>query len=274
MATHLLIRCGELFLKGKNYPLFERKVVANLQKISAVSKITCLRGRFIVPYFEDHHSIRRVFGLTSYSPAIEVERDMDAIKKAALLLLAGKTGTFKIEPKRSDRSFPLTSPEINIELGRFIEKNTPLRFDGNAYDFLVGVEINHKGAYLFTEVIPCCGGLPTGVEGSVALLVHNEASILAGLLMMKRGVDIFPVSFDQRDISLLQRFSPSPLSLKVLHHITDLEEYARQRKISILTTGETLTERLPEKYPFLRLHPLIAYDSAAISQQLAKFKSV
>ena len=274
MATHLLIRCGELFLKGKNYPLFERKVVANLQKLSNIPKITCLRGRFITPYFENHHLIRRVFGLTSYSPAIEVEKNMEAIKKAALLLLEGKTGTFKIEPKRSDKSFPLTSPEINIDLGTFIEKNTSLRFDGNSYDHLVGVEINHKGAYLFVEIIHCFGGLPTGVEGSVALLVHNEASILAGLLMMKRGVDIFPVSFEQKDITLLQRFSPSSLSLKVLHDAADLEEYARQRKISILTTGETLTERLPEKYPFLCLRPLIAYDSVAISQQLAKFKSI
>ncbi len=184
--TSLLLRGGEIFLKGKNYPFFEKKLVSNIRTLSGQREVKALRGRFILPYFQDHFLLKRVFGLTSYSPALKVTKDFEEIKRNMLILLDGKGGTFKIEPKRSDKTFPLTSPEINIQLGRFVEEHTSLRFDGLNYDHLVGVEINQDGAYLFLEIISCFGGLPTGAEGNVLLFIDGEESILAGLLMMKR----------------------------------------------------------------------------------------
>ena len=270
--TSLLLRGGEIFLKGKNYPFFEKKLVTNIKVITGQKEVKALRGRFIIPYFSEHSVLKRVFGLTSYSPALKVAKDFDEIKKKALVLLAGKVGTFKIEPKRSDKRFPLTSPEINIQLGRFVEEHTPLRFDGLHYDHLVGVEINQDGAYLFLEIISCFGGLPTGAEGNVLLFIDSKESILAGLLMMKRGVNIFPVALEKVDLSLLQKFSPVPLSLKVIHSVSEIDQYALDRQFDILVFGDTFEKRSTVKTSLTVLSPLMAFDVEKIERLLKKYQ--
>ena len=271
--TSLLLRGGEIFLKGKNYPFFEKKLVSNIRVITGQKEVKALRGRFILPYFLEHGLLKRVFGLTSYSPTLKVAKDFEEIKKNMLILLDGKVGTFKIEPKRSDKTFPLTSPEINVQLGRFVEEHTSLRFDGLHYDHLVGVEINQDGAYLFLEIIPCFGGLPTGAEGNVLLFVDGEESILAGLLMMKRGVNIFPVALEKVDLSLLQKFSPVPLSLKVIHSVSEIDQYALDRQFDILVFGDTFERRSSIKTSLTVLSPLMAFDVEKIERLLKKYET-
>ncbi len=270
--TSLLLRGGEIFLKGKNYPFFEKKLVSNIRTLVGQKEVKALRGRFILPYFQDHFLLKRVFGLTSYSPALKVTKDFEEIKKNMLVLLDGKEGTFKIEPKRSDKTFPLTSPEINIQLGRFVEEHTPLRFDGFNYDHLVGVEINQDGAYLFLEIIPCYGGLPTGAEGNVLLFIDGEESVLAGLLMMKRGVNIFPVALQKVDLSLLQKFSPAPLSLKVLGSVSEIDQYAVDRRMDILVLGDRFEKRSAVKTFLTVLSPLMAFDEEEIKRLLEMYR--
>ncbi len=270
--TSLLLRGGEIFLKGKNYPFFEKKLISNIRSITGQKEVKALRGRFILPYFSEHHFFKRVFGLTSYSPALKVAKDFEEIKKKMLVLLEGKTGTFKIEPKRSDKTFPLTSPEINIQLGRFVEEHTSLRFDGLNYDHLVGVEINQDSAYLFLEIIPCFGGLPTGAEGNVLLFVDGEESILAGLLMMKRGVNIFPVALEKVNLSLLQKFSPSPLSLKVIGDVSEIDQYALDRRMDILVLGDTFEQRSSFKTSLTVLSPLMAFNDRKIEELLRSYR--
>ncbi len=270
--TSLLLRGGEIFLKGKNYPFFEKKLVGNIRTLVGQKDIKALRGRFILPYFQDHFLLKRVFGLTSYSPALKVTKDFEEIKRNMLILLDGKEGKFKIEPKRSDKTFPLTSPEINIQLGRFVEEHTSLRFDGLDYDHLVGVEINQDGAYLFLEIIPCFGGLPTGAEGNVLLFIDSEESLLAGLLMMKRGVNIFPVALQKVDLSLLQKFSPTPLSLKVLSSVSEIDLYATDRRMEILVLGDRFEKRSAVKTSLTVLSPLIAFDEEEIKQLLEMYR--
>src|SRR3989344_2867268 len=161
MYTHLLVRGGELFLKGKNYVLFEQRLKRNISTITKIElkKITSLRGRFILPFFEDHHLLKRVFGLVSYSQTIRVEAKIETILSCAVTLLRGKQGTFKVDAKRSDKRFPIQSPEVSRQVGRFIENNTSLSFQRENPDFILYVEINNDGAYLFLEIIPCFGGL-------------------------------------------------------------------------------------------------------------------
>lgn len=267
----LLLRYGEIFLKGQNKSFFERKLLDNIRKISGISHIKNVRGRLIVDFSPEHPSLRRVFGLVSYSPALKVEKDFEKIKEKAVELLKGKNGTFKIEPKRSDKRFPLTSPEINIQLGRHIEANTSLKFQGENYDNLLGVEINQDGAYLFLEVISCFGGLPTGVEGKVPVMIENEASLLAGLLFMKRGCDILPVALKDRDISLLQKFSPVELRLQKFSDLSEMERFLQRGKHSILVSGQNFLgyERLKMNLTLLR--PLIAYSEEEIKRELKKF---
>jgi len=270
----ILLRYGEIFLKGKNKSFFEKKLFDNIKKITDISKIQNVRGRLIVDYFSGHESLRRVFGLVSYSPAVKVEADFEKIKLKAVDLLSGLKGTFKIEPKRSDKRFPLTSPEINIQLGRYIEENTSLKFCGEGYDYLLGVEINQEGAYLFTSIVNCFGGLPTGVEGRVGVLIEEEASLLAGLLFMKRGCDIYPLSFIEKDISLLQKFSPVGLRLNLFRDFLEIEKFMEKNKLSVLVCGQSLENYKKVDCKVTVLRPLIAYSKEEIKNELKGFNPV
>ncbi len=268
---YILLRYGEIFLKGHNQSFFENKLIENLRQIAGVPKVKKVRGRLIIDYFSGHHKLRQVFGLVSYSPAIKVESEMEKIQQKAVQLLQGKEGTFKIEPKRSDKRFPLTSPEINIALGKYIEAHTSLTFDGVNPQHLLGVEINQDGAYLFTEIVYCFGGLPTGVEGRVGLLMENEASVLAGLLMMKRGCYVVPIGLKERDVSLLQKFSPIKITLKIVKNFIELERFVRENKLLILVSGQNFEKY--EKYDtsLTVLRPLIAYNSGQVEEELREF---
>ncbi len=275
--THLLLREGEVFLKGKNRHHFEQRLLGNIRHKLPQLPYKYVQGRLILGFTEEHALLRTIFGLVSYSPALRVDASLDKIQEASLRLLEEKRGTFRVECKRSDKRFPLTSPEINKLVGESIEKNSSLRFVYGKPDMLLGIEINQEGAYLFTETIFCFGGIPTGSEGSVALLVENEASILAGILMMKRGAHVFPVALGdgkaQDDISLLQQYSPVPLRLRVVEDMAALEKFAREYRLDVVVDGKMIgSKRLTSSLVVLR--PLIAYTKEAVGKELNYFQEV
>ncbi len=297
MYTHLLVRGGELFLKGKNYPLFEQRLKQNVSIQTGVllNDIISVRGRLILPYFANHQHLRRVFGLTSYSPAVGTEANIPHISSAALQLLGkkmepekkkkGESGTFKIEAKRSDKRFPITSPEISQIVGQYIEKNTSLRFQRENPEYLLQIEINNNGAFLFWETISCFGGLPVGSEGPVLLLMEDEQSILAGLLMMKRGISLIPAALRERNTpleeislqkfdshSLLQKFSPKELKLMIFSDHAEMEKFYLQKKISIIVTGDFFGSEMKRTFgSLLILKPLIAFDENMVKESWLKY---
>jgi len=261
VPEYVLLRYGEIFLKGKNRSFFEKRLIDNIKKITEINKVKKLRSRLIADYFPKHSKLKNVFGLTSYSPAFFADKDMEKIKEKALSIIKNKQGSFKIETKRSDKTFPLKSPEINVLVGEFIEKNTNLKFSFENAENILKIEINQQGAYFFFDTIQCFGGLPTGVEGEIYLLVENEASLLAGLLMMKRGCSIVPLSSRNKDISLLQKFSPEKLELNAINDLYKLKE-------EVLVIGQNfdnLKKYDPESMIF---RPLIAYSDKKIEEEL------
>jgi len=275
----ILLRYGEIFLKGANKGIFEHKLTENIAKMlkkEGVSglKVRNSRGRMLLPYFPAHAALRRVYGLVSYSPAVHVEKNTEKIQQKAVELLRGKTGTFRISTKRSDKSFPVPSPEFNRLVGEQVEKHTKLRFSSAAPEITLVIEINQEGAYLFTETIICGGGLPTGVEGKVLLLVENEASLLAGLLFMKRGCSVFPVAFAEKEISLMQAFSPVELRLRLVKNAAEIDSLAKSEKISILVTGQTLSDKGKYDGELTVMKPLVAYSKKQIKEQLEWFRGL
>ncbi len=270
--NQVIIRTGEIFLKGKNRSYFERILHQNIQKLTKVS-IKKLRFRWVANYFSEHQKLKYVFGLTSYSPALRVDKDMLEIKKSALSLLDSKKRSFKVQTKRSDKSFPSTSHEINIEIGKYIEENSKLRFDSENPEQILGVEINQDGTFLFLESIACFGGLPVGVEGKVGLLLEDEASLLAGLLFMKRGCDLELLSFEDKklDISLLQKFTPKELNLVNVKDWKELERYVLSKNLAALVSAQNYDGY--KKYPtsLLIFRPLIAYSEERIREELKMF---
>ena len=268
--THILIRPGELFLKGKNISFFEQKLISNLKKITGLEKVQKLRGRFIIDYIEHHQQIKNVFGVVSYSPAVFAEKDLNQIKSTAVGLLKDKKGSFIVATKRSDKTFPLKSPELNQMVGEYIEDKTELEFSLSP-DIKINVEINTKGVFIFTEVVPCFGGLPTGVEGRTLLNIENQNSILAGLLMMKRGCNILPVSSSDKDLSLLQRYSPSQLTLNIFNNNKDIEKYANENNILTIVSGQNYENYHRNETKLVVLRPLVSYSQEEIEKELQMF---
>ena len=285
MYTTLLLRMGELFLKGKNQNFFLSQLKKNLHRQLGFS-VSFSRGRFFLPYFAHHRRLSWVFGLSSYSPALQVEKKPEVLQEAALSLLQGKMGTFKVLTHRADKTFPLTSLELNAQIGKYIEKKTSLRAEMKFPEHYLHIELNTQGAYIFPETVPCVGGLPVGVEGKVLLLLENQSSILAGILMMKRGCAIVPVTLInnqstkdidvevEKDIFLLQQLSPFPLLLKKINSLSDLDEVAQREGASAIVVGDTFQELRSFSFSSPVFKPLIGYEEKEVKEVIKKYGEV
>jgi thiamine biosynthesis protein ThiI len=210
MYNKVLLRFGEIGLKGKNRSFFINGLANNVRRalkpLGLGFRVSTPYGRVFVDLPMEHDfelvfdALRRVFGLVSFSPVVQTELDMDAIQQAALteLLADGQPETFKVEARRSLKSFPLNSMEINREVGGYLLEYCPgLKVDVHKPLRVVNIEIRQEGAFVFSRVVPGAGGLPVGVTGKGVLLLSGGIdSPVAGWLAMKRGVALEAVYFD------------------------------------------------------------------------------
>lgn len=205
MYPLLLVRYGELSLKGRNRRLFEDQLLENIRsKLKGIpcGPISKTFGRIYVQTENNWEEIARrlqqVFGIVSLSPVLKGELDLGAIKAGAEQVLEKAPGrTFKVETRRPYKSFPQTSPEINNILGAHLLRTFPqLEVDVHNPDLTLHVEIRREGVFLYSQVIPCLGGLPTGSSGKGLLLLSGGIdSPVAGFLSMKRGVTVEGLHF-------------------------------------------------------------------------------
>ncbi len=185
-----LVRYGEIALKSDRVRReMEQQLARNIEAQTG-GRVFKRAARLIVVGGE-WEKLSKVFGIVSWSPAMEVRADMEEIKEAALRLYSG--GSFRISAQRVTKDFPLTSMEINKEVGAYIVEKTGAKVDLSNPDIDIGVEIIGKKAYIFRERVEGPGGLPVGVEGDVVLLFSGGIdSPVAGWLLGKRGVGIHP----------------------------------------------------------------------------------
>lgn len=207
----ILLRYGEIFLKGKNRNFFERQLVSNVRRAIAgvpgarVEKLY-MRTQVAIPAAERGRALARlgkVFGLSSLSPARVVPRELEAIAAEALSATreelerrGGGRPTFKVESRRADKRFPLSSIELNREIGARIVAELGLPVDVHHPQLEVGIEIGQERTFVFTSQLPGPGGLPVGCTGRVNLLLSGGIdSPVAGWLAMKRGCAISATYF-------------------------------------------------------------------------------
>ncbi len=203
MRELLLVRYGEIFLKGQNRPVFMRALVKRVkravQELGATVYLNDSRI-FVTDYDDQEEAIRRVtkvFGVHSVCPAIEMPKeDFDAVAAQAVAMMAELRGTFKVSARRSDKRYPLDSPAINGEIGhRVLVANKNLSVDIKKPDHVLNVEIRDH-AYLYVKVVPAVGGMPVGTNGRATLLLSGGIdSPVAGWMVAKRGVHISAVHF-------------------------------------------------------------------------------
>ncbi|MET3682653.1 thiamine biosynthesis protein ThiI [Alkalibacillus flavidus] len=203
---HILIRYGELALKGKNQKFFIRTLHANLQQALSDYKGLSIKGQrdhmYILLNGEDPHPIiercRDIFGIQSFSLAMKVDLDEESIKASTLAALQKEEGqTFKVVCKRPNKDFPKSSQEVNRVLGGHLLRHTDdWEVDVHQPDVEIRVEIRHDAAYITSGKIQGKGGLPVGSTGRSLLLMSGGIdSPVAGYLTMKRGVKIEAVHF-------------------------------------------------------------------------------
>ena len=202
MRKVLLVRYGEVFLKGANRPHFLKLLTDNVKRaVKPIGgKVWLSDSRIYVSDVEDMDEcvrrVRKVFGLYSVSPAIECEKDLDVIAEQCIEMMKGKRGSFKVYGKRSDKKFPMNSLEFAAELGgRILESNPYLTVDIHNPQHKLRVEIRDN-CYICCEEIMAVGGLPMGSSGRAALLLSGGIdSPVAGYCMMKRGVRCCAIHF-------------------------------------------------------------------------------
>ena len=206
MKSLFLIKYGEISLKGKNKSFFLKRLQANIKKqLQEISTdVTIGNGRlYLWVHQEDIQQVQkvltRVFGVMSFSQARKTQKDIEAIKETALDLageLAACGNTFKIEARRTDKSFPLDSYGIACLLGDAIRKEwTNLKVDLSHPQWVMNVEIRDS-AYVYGKETRGPGGLPVGCSGRGFLLLSGGIdSPVAGYLMAKRGLRIACIYF-------------------------------------------------------------------------------
>jgi thiamine biosynthesis protein ThiI len=304
MVDHIIARYGEIVLKGKNRGGFERVLVHNMRRALAAwpqVEITRAGAKLWVrlngaPADPVMARLRRVFGLVSVSPVYVSDLNLPAIRDTVLKLLAsyqeehGQAGTFKLEVKRANKRFPLTSPEIAKRLGaEVLPRAQAWRVDVHQPDLTAYVEIHDQEALVYGRKLSAVGGLPVGMSGRVGLLLSGGIdSPVAGWLAMKRGVRLeaihfhsFPFTSERAlqkvetlaqiladwggEVKLhvvhftdvqtaIRRHCPEELGITVMRRmmLRIAEQIAQRRKLLALCTGESLGQVASQTLESLR----------------------
>ena len=291
----LLIRYGELGLKGKNKNVFISKLAANIRASLRGMTGWNVRtgwGRLWVEVEKDQYAealerLTKVFGIYSLSPVIRTEREVPELADAAwqvLMKSLPEGGTFKVETRRSDKSYPLTSPEISRavagELFRRLDGDKRWDAEMRKPQTTVNLEVREDGAYVYGETIRCAGGLPVSCSGKALLLLSGGIdSPVAGWMAMKRGVSIEAIHFESYPFTserardkvydlcrILAQWQGSPIKLHVVH-FTEIQKaiYAGSREEYGITLMRRMMFRLAERIALSR-RCLALYTGESVGQ--------
>ncbi len=201
----ILLRFGELYLKGHNRNIFENTLIQNIKNSLTGETFSFSKtfGRYVISDYDEKRQdeivskLKKVFGLYSLSIAQEVDAQLETIKQVVSNIKIGKQ-SFKVFVKRADKTFLLSSMELARELGGVVlDNNNESAVDlyNPQREIYVDIRLNHK-AYIFDEIIKCQGGLPLGTSGKGLLLLSGGIdSPVAGYLMAKRGMTLEALHF-------------------------------------------------------------------------------
>ena len=210
MNDILLLKLGEIVLKGLNRKGFEQKLMGNIRRRLVPYgkfRVICLQSTVYVEALEDgadmdgaFEAVQKVFGVVKISRAAACEKDKDAIARLAIDYLREdmlRAKSFKVESKRSDKSFPMTSIQLSQYVGGELAEAYPnCRVDVHEPELVVNLEIRDLAAYVHAQPVNGAGGMPVGSNGvAVTLLSGGIDSPVSSYMIAKRGVRLIPVHF-------------------------------------------------------------------------------
>ncbi|MCH5159288.1 MAG: tRNA 4-thiouridine(8) synthase ThiI [Clostridiales bacterium] len=251
----IIIRYGEIHLKGNNRDFFESVLVANIRKVLAEYKYEFARSnaRYVIRSFDEMYldeivdAVKNVFGVHSLSIAEEVDSDLEQICQTALLF-APSSGTFKVNTNRADKRFPMPSMKISAEVGGVIlDHNPALKVDLLNPQHTVSIDIRENGkTFVFSQVIKAVNGMPVGTGGKgIVMLSGGIDSPVAAYMMAKRGMSLRAVHFHSFPYTSMQA------KQKVLDLAKIVKKYTLRMTVDVVSFTEIQTaihEKCPEEY--------------------------
>lgn len=253
----ILLKLGEIALKGLNRRTFEDVLLKNIRRRLADCgkfSVTSMQSTIYVVPQEDEVDMdmaeercAKVFGVVGYARAAVTEKDLQQIQVTAAAYLQDtleEIRTFKVECKRSDKKFPYKSPEISAQVGGYLlEKYPHLQVDVHHPDMVVRVEVRETNAYIHGDTKPGAGGIPVGTGGKAAVLISGGLdSPVAAWTMAKRGVELTAIHFASPP------YTSELAHEKVVRLLRKVSEYAG--RIKMITVNFThLQEEIRDKCP-------------------------
>jgi len=293
----ILVRYGELSLKSSYVrKYFESTLVRNIKKALTQNnipyRITKERGRIYLSTTEITTTclvLSRIFGIVSFSPAMQTNSVIGDISIVALQLtknILTKEKSFAIRTTRFG-AHPFSSQEVSIQIGNDIVKETQAKVDLTHPDVEIFIEIRDKKSFLFTEKTKGVGGLPLGTQGKILVLVENPFSLLAAWYLMRRGCNLLIVNTKKINNESLNLFLNNwyadaeiiSVDQKTNNFFNQLRTLAFEKNCDALVTGHTFEESTCSLEEILQLKketnipvltPLIFMTREELKQQCKK----
>lgn len=260
MNDIVLLKLGELVLKGLNRRSFENKLINNIRRrLNPIGrfKVYCLQSTIYVEGMDENadmdsafEALTRVFGIISLVRAAACPKDKDAIVALAKTYLKNdlqNAKSFKVESKRSDKSFPMTSIQLSQYVGGELSEafpDTPV--DVHDPELVVHIEIRDLAAYVHAAPVPGAGGMPVGSNGTaVTLLSGGIDSPVSTYMICRRGVRLIPIHFFSFP------YTSQQAKEKVIELAQILTQYCGKMTIEIVPfthIQEEIMEKCPEDY--------------------------
>ena len=210
MYNILIVKYGEIGVKGKNRYVFENKLIKNIKNIlKPIGKFDVYKeyGRIYVnledyDYEEVVEEVRKVFGIVGVCPAVRAEKDYKKLKELALEMLEEKIEqgykSFKVESRRGDKDFELTSQEMSLDIGGYVlsQVKDRIKVDVRNPEVKIKCELRQNHVMVYSDTIPGYGGLPLGTNGrAMSLLSGGIDSPVASWMVAKRGMELECIHF-------------------------------------------------------------------------------
>jgi thiamine biosynthesis protein ThiI len=292
-----LVRYGELSLKStyvRKY--FESTLVKNIKNAltreTIPHSITKERGRIYLFTTEISKSclvLSRIFGIVSFSPAVQTTSDIEDMSVVALQLIKNILTEEKSFAIRTTRvgTHTFSSQQVAIQIGNDIVKATHAKVNLTHPNVELFIEIRDKKSFLFTEKIKGVGGLPLGTQGKILVLVENPSSLLAAWYLMRRGCNVIIVNIKKSNDESIHSFLTHwyadaeiiSIDSKTKNFFDELHTIATEKNCDALVTGHTLEEptsslaaiaQLKKQSIISVLTPLIAMNHEELQQQSRK----
>lgn len=277
MKEIILVKNGELVLKGLNRNSFEDVLIKNMKRhLAPLGSFSFTKSQSTIMVEPETQTdlddaadaLKKVFGIAALSRAAVCEKDMNNIIGTAKEYLTDElmlAKTFKVEAKRSDKKFPLNSPQICRELGgEILKANHHLKVDVHNPDITITVEVRDKYAFIRGNNIKGAGGMPTGTSGRAAVLISGGIdSPVAAYMMAKRGIELISVHFASPP------YTSELAEMKVLELLKKVAAYSGTIVTFIVPfteIQEAIRDYCPEEYSTLVMRRIMMKMSSSIAK--------